>query len=91
MLALALKARNDENRGRQIAAEIEKTARLNDYDAHWESTRNRDLFFNVFNDTEATALSLKALAALTPESSLLPKAARWLVGNRTRILLVFHS
>ncbi len=84
MLALALKARNDENRGRQIAAEIEKTARLNDYDAHWESTRNRDLFFNVFNDTEATALSLKALAALTPESSLLPKAARWLVGNRTQ-------
>src|SRR5262249_4165714 len=82
MLALALKARNDENRGRQIAGEIEKTARVSDYDAHWESTRKREVLFTDFNDTEATALSLKALVALAPQSALLPKAARWLVGNR---------
>jgi uncharacterized protein YfaS (alpha-2-macroglobulin family) len=34
------------------------------------------------NDVEATAISLKALSHLSPQSSLLPKAARWLVANR---------
>jgi uncharacterized protein YfaS (alpha-2-macroglobulin family) len=42
------------------------------------------VLFTDFNDTEATALSLKALAALAPQSALLPKAARWLVGNRVQ-------
>jgi hypothetical protein len=33
-------------------------------------------------DAEATALSLKALSQISPDSQLLPKAARWLVKNR---------
>src|SRR6185295_10865533 len=38
--------------------------------------------FAETNDTEATALSLKALARIKPDSPLLPKVARWLVSNR---------
>jgi uncharacterized protein YfaS (alpha-2-macroglobulin family) len=40
------------------------------------------LDFAEQNDTEATALSLKALATIKPDSGLLPKVARWLVSNR---------
>src|SRR5262249_5003144 len=40
------------------------------------------LDFSEVNDTEATAMSVKALARISPQSNLLPRAARWLVGNR---------
>jgi uncharacterized protein YfaS (alpha-2-macroglobulin family) len=40
------------------------------------------LDFAETNDTEATALSLKALARIKPDSQILPKVARWLVSNR---------
>jgi hypothetical protein len=40
------------------------------------------LDFAESNDTEATALSLKALARIKPDSPLLPRVARWLVSNR---------
>ncbi|MCW5971493.1 MAG: hypothetical protein KIT57_23540 [Blastocatellales bacterium] len=84
LLALALKSRNDADRARQVAAELEKLAKVNDFNAHWESQRRPMLDFSVQNDIEATAFGLKALAALTPESPLLPKLARWLVANRSR-------
>jgi uncharacterized protein YfaS (alpha-2-macroglobulin family) len=82
LLALALRARGDKNRAEQVAGEIEKAARVNEVDAHWESTRRPMLDFTEENNTEATALSLKALAQITPNSPVLPKAARWLVSNR---------
>ncbi len=82
LLALTLKHRGDENRARTVAAEIERSARVSDFDAHWESRRRPMLDFNETNDLEATALSLKALAQTSPQSSLLPKSARWLVANR---------
>ncbi len=82
LLALALKQRGDGSRARQVAAEIERNARVTDFDAHWESRRRPMLDFNENNDLEATALSLKALAQISPQSALLAKAARWLVGNR---------
>jgi len=81
LLALALKARND-NRAKQVANEIEGSARVNEFDAHWESRRRPMLDFSEENDTEATAFSLKALSLVSPSSALQPKAARWLVGNR---------
>jgi uncharacterized protein YfaS (alpha-2-macroglobulin family) len=40
------------------------------------------LDFSEENDLEATALSLKALAQINPQSELLAKAARWLVAHR---------
>jgi uncharacterized protein YfaS (alpha-2-macroglobulin family) len=81
LLALALKARGD-NRAKQVANEIEGLVRANEFDAHWESHRRPMLDFNEQNDTEATALSLKALSLLSPTSSVLAKSARWLVANR---------
>ena len=81
LLALALKSRGDD-RAKQVANEIEGSARLNEFDAHWESRRRPMLDFSEQNDTEATALSLKALSLISPSSQLQPKVARWLVGNR---------
>lgn len=81
LLALALQARNDA-RARQVSVEIERSAKANDFDAHWESQRRPMLDFTEENDLEATALSVKALSRLLPQSPVLPKAARWLVANR---------
>jgi len=81
LLALALKQHHDDGRAKQVAAEIEQSASSNEYDAHWESKHNSHGYL-AENDTEATALSLKALARINPQSGLLAKAARWLVGNR---------
>jgi uncharacterized protein YfaS (alpha-2-macroglobulin family) len=82
LLALTLKQRKDDKRARDVAAEIERTATADDFSAHWESHRKAMLDFAESNDTEATALSLKALARIKPDSPLLPRVARWLVSNR---------
>jgi uncharacterized protein YfaS (alpha-2-macroglobulin family) len=82
LLALTLKQRKDDKRARDVAAEIERTASADDFSAHWESHRKAMLDFAESNDTEATALSLKALARIKPDSYLLPRVARWLVSNR---------
>jgi uncharacterized protein YfaS (alpha-2-macroglobulin family) len=67
-LVLGLKGRND-GRAQAVAGEIERSAKGNGAEAFWENT-------------EATALSVKALARTLPQSEVLPKAARWLVGHR---------
>ncbi len=82
LLALTLKARKDDKRAREVAAEIERTATSDNFYTNWESKRKAMLDFAEQNDTEATALSLKALATIKPDSGLLPKVARWLVSNR---------
>ncbi len=82
LLALTLKQRKDDKRAREVAAEIERTATEDSYAAGWDSHRKAMLDFAESNDTEATALSLKALARIKPDSPLLPKVARWLVSNR---------
>jgi uncharacterized protein YfaS (alpha-2-macroglobulin family) len=82
LLALTLKQRKEDKRAREVAAEIERTVEADDFSAHWESHRKAMLDFAESNDTEATALSLKALARIKPDSALLPRVARWLVSNR---------
>ena len=82
LLALTLKHRNDDKRARDVAAEIERTVSADDLSAFWPSNRKAMLDFSETNDTEATALSLKALARIKPDSPILPKVARWLVANR---------
>ncbi|HKO98160.1 MAG TPA: MG2 domain-containing protein [Pyrinomonadaceae bacterium] len=82
LLALTLKGRKDDKRAREVAAEIERTATSDSFYTSWESRRKAMLDFAEQNDTEATALSLKALASIKPDSSLLPRVARWLVSNR---------
>jgi uncharacterized protein YfaS (alpha-2-macroglobulin family) len=69
LLALGLKERGDERRAKDVAAEIERSAKGGGAEALWENT-------------EATALSVKALAQLLPQSEALPRAARWLVSHR---------
>ncbi|HYY94934.1 MAG TPA: alpha-2-macroglobulin family protein, partial [Pyrinomonadaceae bacterium] len=68
-LALGLAERGDK-RAPTVAADIEHSAKGNGAEATWD------------NNTEATALSVKALARVTPQSQVLPQAARWLVGHR---------
>ncbi|MCA1628766.1 MAG: hypothetical protein LC774_00040 [Acidobacteria bacterium] len=82
LLALTLKQRGDAGRARAVATEIERTASQTGFDAHWESKRKPMIDFTEENNTEATALSVKALAQVSPQSPVLPKAARWLVANR---------
>ncbi len=82
LLALTLNLNKDAARSRAVADEIERAASVNDFDAHWESRRREMLDFSEVNDTEATALSLKALARINPQSPVMPKAARWLVSSR---------
>ncbi|HEY0544945.1 MAG TPA: MG2 domain-containing protein [Pyrinomonadaceae bacterium] len=82
LLALTLNLNKDETHAHAVAAEIESSATVNELDAHWDSRRREMLDFSEVNDTEATALSLKALARINPQSPVMPKAARWLVSNR---------
>ncbi len=82
LLALTLKHRKDDHRARQIAAEIEGSAVDDQGNASWSSRRKKMLDFSEWNDTEATALSLKALSLIKPDSPLLSRAARWLISNR---------
>ncbi len=81
LLALVLKQRGDR-RAQQVAGEIAGSARVTDFDAHWESKRQPALDFSEDDSLEATAVSIKALAQIDPQNALLPKAARWLVANR---------
>ncbi len=81
LLALTLKGKDDK-KAREVAAEIERTATSDGFYTSWESRRKAMLDFAEQNDTEATALSLKALARIKPDSQLLPRVARWLVSNR---------
>ena len=82
LLALTLKLRKDDRRAREVANAIESSATSDNFYSSWESKRKAMLDFAEQNDTEATALSLKALSKIKPESQLLPKVARWLVSNR---------
>ncbi|MGB8510991.1 MAG: MG2 domain-containing protein [Pyrinomonadaceae bacterium] len=82
LLALSLKERGDVKRAGVVASEIERTASANEHDAHWASRRKAMHDIEEADDVEATALSVKALARISPQSELLPKAARWLVTSR---------
>ena len=84
LLALALNVNGESGKAAALAAELEKSAIVNDLDAHWESKRRPMLDFSVENDLEATAFGIKVLAALRPSSPVLPKLARWLTANKSR-------
>lgn len=82
MLALALSAQKMNERAQQVATEIEQSADVGKATASWQNKQVARLGFSDKNRTEGTAMSLKALALLKPQSSLLPLAARWLVAER---------
>ena len=82
LLALTLSLRNDK-RAAEVANEIERSARSGNGTAYWHSQREKRLDFEEQDETEGTALSLKALVRIKPNSSLLPLVARWLVSDRS--------
>ena len=82
LLALTLSLRKDQ-RAQEVASEIERSASAGKTSAHWQSGRYTAFRFSRENTIEGTAMSLKALARVKPESSLLPLAARWLVTERS--------
>jgi alpha-2-macroglobulin len=82
LLALTLSSLKMEKRAVEVAQEIERSASIDNMTAHWESKRTPILDFSEYDQTEGTALSLKALSRIKPNSPLLPFAARWLVSGR---------
>jgi len=80
LLALTLSLIKDR-RALEVATEIERVAIVDQVTAHWESRRTPMIDFAEYDQTEGTALSLKALARIKPDSPLLPLAAHWLVGS----------
>ena len=82
LLALTLSLSKIDQRAAEVATEIEHSVTSDSQSAHWKSKREPMLDFIDENSTEGTALSLKALARIKPQSHLLPLAARWLVSER---------
>ncbi|HEX2268979.1 MAG TPA: hypothetical protein VHH35_05575, partial [Pyrinomonadaceae bacterium] len=82
LLALTLSLQKDK-RAWEVATEMERTVRSDNRVAYWHSEREARLDFANQDQTEGTALSLKALARIKPDSPLLPLVARWLVSDRT--------
>ena len=82
LLALTLSLQKDK-RAAEVANEIERSARSGNGTVYWHSQREKRLDFADQDETEGTALSLKALVRIKPNSSLLPLAARWLVSDRS--------
>ncbi len=82
LLALTLSLQKDK-RAWDVATEIERTVRSDKWVAYWHSQRGERLDFPEEDQTEGTALSLKALSRIKPDSPLLPLVARWLVSDRT--------
>ncbi len=87
LLALTLSLKKDQ-RALTVANEIERSAIVDTVTAYWKATPEQRLI--EFDETEGTALSLKALARIKPQSPLLPLAARWLVTDRENGLY-WHS
>jgi hypothetical protein len=82
LLALVLSLQKDK-RAAEVATDIERTVRSDNRVAYWHSQRQARLDFSDEDETEGTAMSLKALTRIKPNSPLLPLAARWLVSDRT--------
>lgn len=82
LLALTLKQRKELVKAQTLATDIASTAKVNNGMAYWTTTWKYGLDVTENFSIEATALSLKALANITPASTLLPQTARWLVQNR---------
>ena len=79
---LAMLDANDRHAA-DLAALLERKARLEGDLASWPAARNELLDIDYDGSAETTAFVLKFLALATPQSPLLPKAAQWLVANRS--------
>jgi len=81
VLGLTLKAASD-SRAEEIADALEKSATADAAFAYWPSHYDYWMEFSYDDGAETTALALKLLSLVHPNSPLLPKAAQWLVDHR---------
>lgn len=81
-LGLAYQLSND-SRAAQIAEMLERTAKQNGTEAWWESGEDRMMHFFYDTSPASTAAAVKLIALSRPQSTLLPKAALWLVSHRS--------
>lgn len=82
-LGLALRETGDK-RSAAMARELAGMAVVEGSLAHWPVDPGRRWDFPTEGTTEATAMAAKLIAAETPESPLINKAAAWLLAKRSR-------
>jgi hypothetical protein len=83
LLGLALEAAGDL-RSREVAGLLELKAKSSELEAWWEMGRDPLLDIDIESSPEATAWALKLLSSQRPQSSLLSKAALYLVNHRSQ-------
>ncbi len=82
MMAL-LMLRLKDPRAQEFAQKLVQSAKTQGPYVWWKSERRPMIDFSSDNSFETTAYAVKALSNLNPKSDLLPKAARWLVEQRS--------
>jgi uncharacterized protein YfaS (alpha-2-macroglobulin family) len=82
LLGLAMLKAGDA-RANELVKQLESSAKQNDAQAWWPVEEN--YLMNYYGDTapQATAFAMKLLTEVDPQSPLLPKAALYLVNNRS--------
>ncbi len=81
LLGLAFEQIKD-NRAADVASQLEKSAKQTNEEAWWPASRDQMLDFEADITPEASAYAMKLLSRERPNSSLLSKAALWLVNHR---------
>src|SRR4029077_1369425 len=66
-----------------IARKVEAEAKVNGEESHWDASYDYLMEFEFDNSAESTAYAMQLLTRALPSSSLLPKAALWLVNHRS--------
>ncbi len=82
LLALTLRHRKESIDAQTVVMDIERGAKVNNGAAYWTTEWKYGNGVREDFDIEATALSVKVLSNISPQSPLLPQAVRWLVQNR---------
>ncbi|MBZ5598410.1 MAG: alpha-2-macroglobulin [Acidobacteriia bacterium] len=81
LLGMILVWQSDSRAG-EIASSLEKLAKVDDAQAYWPSQYDYLMEFEFDDAPETTALAVKLISQVHPQSPLLPKAALWLVDHR---------
>jgi uncharacterized protein YfaS (alpha-2-macroglobulin family) len=70
-------------RAREAAEALKKSVEESEAEAYWKASNDYLLDIYNFDDSpETTAVALKLLTVMDPQSPLLPKIAQWLVAHR---------
>ncbi len=83
LLGLAMRQAGD-SRAADLVKQLESGAKQNDTQAWWPTDINYLMDYYGDSTPQATAYAMKLLTAADPQSSLLPKAALYLVDHRSQ-------